>query len=286
MLSTQVGIKNWRAAFCRGNVGVHGERIEGTHSTLRDAFSVNIFPICILSGWNPVFTEPCARIHPRFILRFHPRDDACYPGEQERDDALSTRARVCVRALSRVAFAPVILNIREDISILVGKHTNSSSAVHSCHGAYVLVATRIPDARRISCGEESERSTEKSAVAAPTDRRNVSPEGTELSRETRFPDAQGNSTTLSVAAGRNESQVLSEPVASKTIHLNVAPLIHSRFCSCRAIHAVSHITETEKWNFSVLPRNIIIQMQIGRIARIAERKCCNVRSYLYNILPD
>lgn len=101
---------------------------------------VNIFPICILSGWNPVFTESCAAnsssLHPSI-----PPRSACYPArgwgeETARRRTLCIRVvrayvsawlymRVCARTC--VAFAPVILNVREGISILVGKHTNSTA---------------------------------------------------------------------------------------------------------------------------------------------------------------
>lgn len=109
---------------------------------------VNIFSICILSGWNPVFTESYAAnsssLHPSILPR-----DACYPEVEDEAKRQSEtmhfmyscrtciRIRVwgvcgytcvytCIHARTCVAFAPVILNVREDISILVGKHTNSN----------------------------------------------------------------------------------------------------------------------------------------------------------------
>lgn len=99
--------------------------VRARQHTLRNAFSVNIFPICILSGWNPVFSEPCAAnsspLHPSILL---PRVLSRAKGMRRRRDR-SARS-VCVRLhfvrnafvkFSRTcacrAFASVILNIKE-----------------------------------------------------------------------------------------------------------------------------------------------------------------------------
>lgn len=71
------------------------------------------------------------------------RDDACYPEWRARQSE-TTRMRAYVCACVYVAFAPVILNIREDISILVGKHTNSSSATYSYGAVYSRGALHTP----------------------------------------------------------------------------------------------------------------------------------------------
>lgn len=119
--------------------------------------------------------------------------------------------RVCVR----VAFTLVILNIKEDISILVGKHTNSCTAVHVVSsapcGAYThpraaaYLCRRVPDL--------VER-PEKNAVAAPTDKRDMSLEAF-ARNECDFPNGRkvrchsvhptGVSVDREVSSGLNHS---------------------------------------------------------------------------------
>lgn len=77
-----------------------------------------------------------------------PREDACFPGRRAWRSGMRRCAcahQCYVRAC--VAFATVILNIRRDISILVGKHTNSGSAIYSRYGAYILVPRRMSPAQ-------------------------------------------------------------------------------------------------------------------------------------------
>lgn len=98
----------------------------------------------------------------------------------------------CVYARTCVAFASVILNVREDISILVGKHANSDRTrsfacivcTHARAAAYPYAIVRDLAGR-----------PEKNAVAVPTDRRNVSPEAFARYKYD-FPKRKENSTLL------------------------------------------------------------------------------------------
>lgn len=86
---------------------------------------------------------------------------------------------MCVYLYMRtcVAFAPVILNVREDISILVGKHTNSTAvyALLPASCTHILMPLHISTAIVQDLAERPE----KNAVAVPSDKQNVLPEAFE-----------------------------------------------------------------------------------------------------------
>ena len=127
--------------------------------------------------------------------------------ETERDDAFHVfvsymytciRARRCVYLYiymhTCVAFAPVILNVREDISILVGKHTNSMAvyALSPASCTHILMLLHISTAIVQDLAERPQ----KNVVAMPSDKQNVLPEAF-ARHEYDFSERKENS-TLSV----------------------------------------------------------------------------------------
>lgn len=80
---------------------------------------------------------------PRYILRFYPATHAI-PGKwRMRRECVTTRiSRICIVRAGRVAFAPVILNIKENIPILVDKHIQITE--HGRARSFVCAYTRVP----------------------------------------------------------------------------------------------------------------------------------------------
>lgn len=154
MFNTHAGIKK-----CRGNVLPRQRRCARRTHRRYTQHASECFQCKHISYLYSIRMESC--IHRAVRANSSPLHPSIPPPRrrmlsERRANKSEMTHSTCVRAYVRtyvriyasrcVAFAPVILNIREDISILVGKHTNSSSTVYSCCGAYVLVQAHIPDA--------------------------------------------------------------------------------------------------------------------------------------------
>lgn len=133
--------------------------------TLRNVFNVNIFPICILSWWNPVFAEPCA-VNSSRASSFDSTRDACYPREGWGEAArvktthlayLYRACRVCSR---NIKYKGKYFNIGRQT------HTNNGACSSVC--AYI----RVPLCISVCNVPDLMERPEKNAAAAPTNRKN------------------------------------------------------------------------------------------------------------------